>query len=333
MLPGLCLWRRFVVSVLAAVAVLVLASPVGGGHSDYDSSQLIAFTRADGIYVIRADGTGERPLRRGGVAAGVAGLAWSPSGRRVAFTSSGGGLWVMDADGKNLVRLVSPAQISAKAWGSLSWSPLGRRVAFSAPGAEGRPDIWLVNADGTNPHRLVKTPNHSELYVDWSPYGDRVAFADPIRWFFRLYVMATNGKHLRAINPGWFFQAAMPRWSPQGNRLTFMGWLGSLNMESLSTQMRTAEIWVTPVNGRYPRQLTHNSVVDSNPSWSFDGSKIVFLRGVDQEMVFVPPLKRSAAEIYVMNADGTGVKQLTHNQLGEGSPAWQPIPTSSGAAS
>lgn len=303
------------------------ASPVGGGRIDYDSSQLIAFTRVDGIYVMRADGTGMRVLRRGGVAAGVMGLAWSPSGRRLAFTTSGGDIWAMDADGSHLVRLVAADQISAKAFSSLSWSPLGRRIAFTAASTQGRPDIWLLNADGTTPHRLLATPNHSELQVDWSPYGDRLAFADPIEWFFRLYVMDTNGRQLRAINPGWFFQAAMPRWSPQGNQLVFMGWLASLS-ESSPTQMRGTEIWATPVNGRYPRQLTHNTVADRSPAWSFDGRKIVFVRGGDENLVFVPPQKHSSAEIYVMNADGTGVTRLTHNRIGEGSPAWQPIPTS-----
>lgn len=139
--------------------------------------------------------------------------------------------------------------------------------------------------------------------------------------------MDTNGRHLRAINPGWFFQAAMPRWSPQGNRIAFMGWLGSLT-ETSPAQMRGTEIWVTPVDGRYPRQLTHNAVVDVSPARSSDGSKIVFVHGGDEELVFVPPQKRSTAELYVMNADGTGITRLTHNRIGEESPAWQPIPTS-----
>lgn len=171
--------RLLIVLAAAAAAALLSASPVGGDRIDYDSSQLIAFTRADGIYLMRADGTGVRALRRGGVAAGVSGLAWSPSGRLLAFTTSGGEIWAMDADGAHLVRLVAADQISAKAFYSLSWSPLGRRIAFTAGSNSVRPDIWLVNADGTNPHRLLNTPNRSELQVDWSPYGDRLAL--PIR--------------------------------------------------------------------------------------------------------------------------------------------------------
>ena len=39
------------------------------------------------------------------------------------------------------------------------------------------------------------------------------------------------------------------------------------------------------------------------------------------------PVRRSTAEICIMNADGTNVTKLTHNKLGEGFPAWQPVPS------
>ncbi len=61
---------------------------------------------------------------------------------------------------------------------------------------------------------------------------------------------------------------------------------------------------------------------DSSPAWSPDGGKIVFLRG--RGNFLLSPGERSAAEIYVMNADGSGVTRLTHDRFGEGSPAWQP---------
>jgi TolB protein len=186
-------------------------------------------------------------------------------------------------------------------------------------------DIWVVNADGTNAHRLLRAPRPSLYQVDWSPFGNRFALTE-LGWFLRVYVMDTNGKHLRAINPGPIVEAAMPHWSPQGNRLAFMSWPTAAPGDAESP-MQEAEIWALDVNQGYAQRLTHNTVIDSNPAWSPDGSRIVFLRGHGIETLFVgAPEKRSHGEIYVMDADGTRVTRLTHNGVGEGSPAWQPGP-------
>lgn len=319
---------RLVIVLAAAGLVLVSASAAGGGRSGYDSSQLIAFTRADGIYAMRADGTGVRLLRRGGATVGAFGLAWSSDGRRLAF-SNGRAIWTIRADGTGLVSLLTATQISASGVGEPSWAPLGGRIALTAVRPEQQGDIWMVNADGTNAHRLQRTPNRSEYQLDWSPYGNRIAFTDVNGYFLHLYVMDTSGKHVRALNPGWLFQAGMAHWRPQGNQLAFMGWASpTFGSDSDSGTLRDADIWVTDTRGRASQRLTHDTVVDSSPAWSFDGSKIVFVRGGNPDWVFVPPQKRSTAEIYVMNADGTGITRLTHNKVGEGSPAWQPIPTS-----
>ena len=52
---------------------------------------------------------------------------------------------------------------------------------------------------------------------------------------------------------------------------------------------------------------------DSAPAWSPDGRQIAFESNLDGDM-----------EIYVMNADGSGVRQITHNTLWDEGPAWSP---------
>jgi Tol biopolymer transport system component len=49
-------------------------------------------------------------------------------------------------------------------------------------------------------------------------------------------------------------------------------------------------------------------------AWSPDGQKLLFVRGRPNK----------AAEIYVVNADRSGQRQLTHNTLNEGNPTWSP---------
>ena len=86
MLPAfpLRLGARLVV-VLAFAPVLGAMLVIGGARSQDAASGLIAFARADGIYVMGAGGSGVHALRRGGVATQPRDLAWSRDGRRLLF--------------------------------------------------------------------------------------------------------------------------------------------------------------------------------------------------------------------------------------------------------
>jgi Tol biopolymer transport system component len=45
--------------------------------------------------------------------------------------------------------------------GSLAWTPLGKQIVYTIPSTSGQNgDIWIVNADGTNKHRLLHNGSH-----------------------------------------------------------------------------------------------------------------------------------------------------------------------------
>jgi TolB protein len=183
----------------------------------------------------------------------------------------------------------------------------------------------VVNTDGTNAHRLLQTPRLSEFHLDWSPTGKRIAFTDVYGMSLHLRVMNTNAKNVRTIVTGRGIEFATPDWSPDGRSIAFMSWpVRESPPGTLSGSLSEAEIWVTNVSGRSWR-LTHNSVLDTNPVWSPDGSKFAFVHGGAPNWSFLSPAKRDSSDIYVMNADGSGMTRLTHNDVGEAFPAWQPV--------
>ena len=77
-----------------------------------------------------------------------------------------------------------------------------------------------------------------------------------------------------------------------------------------------SDIYVVNTDGTGLKRLTHDAVWQERPSWSPDGSKILF-------SVWTRQSPRSAT-IWVMNADGTGKTKLTSGALRGVLPNWSP---------
>jgi Tol biopolymer transport system component len=157
-------WR-----MLAAVAVLAASAYGCGGQDAVDPSGSlvsregkIAFTRVtkfndtdieSNIYTIKLDGLEQRRLIN---SPGLDGFsAWSPDGRRIAFTSDRNSgnweLYVMNSDGTEQQRLTNTLE---KDEGVPSWSPDGEKIAYVVD-LIGEPTIHVMNADGSDQRRLV----------------------------------------------------------------------------------------------------------------------------------------------------------------------------------
>ena len=81
-------------------------------------------------------------------------------------------IYVVDTDGKNLLRLTQgPASDTYP-----TWSPDGTQIAFVSDRNNGI-DIYLMNADGTNPIQLTHNVWEMDGGPSWSPDGRKIAFS------------------------------------------------------------------------------------------------------------------------------------------------------------
>lgn len=80
----------------------------------------------------------------------------SPDGKRIVFVSYRSGpqqMWVSNADGTQAFPITSSAKFHSSDFPR--WSPDGQWIAFHAEAADGRDDIWIIDANGSRPRRLT----------------------------------------------------------------------------------------------------------------------------------------------------------------------------------
>jgi Tol biopolymer transport system component len=113
--------------------------------------------------------------------------SWSPDGTRIAFASNRDSdlitnpfdteIFVMNTDGSDVVRLTDAEEPGVSRW-EPAWSPDGTQIAFTSSDDSGS-NIWLMDADGSNPVNLTGWPAGPNQKPSWAPDGSRIVFATP----------------------------------------------------------------------------------------------------------------------------------------------------------
>jgi TolB protein len=130
----------------------------------------------------------------------------------------------------------------------------------------------------------------------------------------RLYAVATHGSGGRFVTgeseptDGSVLVEAHPDWSPTADRIVFTRY--TVQGEDAAPP----KIWSVAPDGSDLVQVTQGEAPDFLPAWSADGTRIAFTREL-----------QGSAEIFVMNADGSDLRQLTHDRtVNDEHPAWSP---------
>ncbi len=290
--------------LLATLLGLTLAIPGMVGADAFPDRVLFVSSR-DGnaqIYVMHADGDQPRALTRG--PAENTDPAWSPDGRRISFTSyrdGNGEIYVMNADGSHVSCLTDhPLLDDAPAW-----TPDGRIIFRSM--RDGHANFFAMDANGGNLTRL--TDNRLDKGPPLvSPEGGRVAFIgiDPADMSQQVYVMSLAGGPAVRLTTS-KGQKFSPAWSPDGRRLAYVQRDGHY-----------LSIWVAEVDtGRSVKITDTPKFSNTHPVWSPDGRRIAFVSSRDGGA-----LDQARGDIYVMDADGGNVANLTRDPDEDNYPAW-----------
>jgi Tol biopolymer transport system component len=243
---------------------------------------------------------------------------------KIAFMTDRDGnyeIYTMNPDGAEQANLTNhPSQDYNPAW-----SPDGTRMAFGSD-RDGNGELYIIDVNGSG---LIRLTNEAEgdYAPAWSPDGTQVAFStfrdgnEKDYFNSEIYIMKSNGTDLIRLTNN-LINDFFPAWSPDGTKIIFF------------SEQNGVEINLINSDGSGLVRLASGY----SPSWSPDGTKIAFV-GVNStylerwnpkfmlinyryDTIFSP---NAHTDIYTMNADGSGITNLTNTPgWSDAAPTWSP---------
>ena len=127
--------------------------------------------------------------------------------------------------------------------------------------------------------------------------------------------MTPEGKDVRRLTHNREGDEIDLDWSPDGSRLVYV------RSRRHGAGPIRSEVAVMGKNGHDVSVLTHTERDEGSAAFSPNGKRIVFSKCCYGES--------ETSEIFVMRTDGTHVVRLTHDEVYDSYPDWQPIPRGS----
>jgi Tol biopolymer transport system component len=250
--------------------------------------------------------------------------AWSPDGSQLAVErvtrrgdTAENGIFVMNADGTGLRRLLDITTPRFTSTGQIQWSPDGTQIAFvriqgfhGGVGAQWIQQLMVMDADGSNLHAVTQPRDGQVTSFSWSPDGSQIVFTKqspkPKDVYGQdlgqdLYVVPTDGGRPVALTHDG--RSMDPAWSPDGTKIAFVS-----RREKMDFRRSTIYLMNTDGTGR--TALTTEGTPDGEPTWSPDGSAIAFIRFVN--------VQPDTCRLMSIRPDGSGEREILGRPMVDG---------------
>jgi Tol biopolymer transport system component len=230
--------------------------------------------------------------------------AWSPDGTLIAFQSKKDGgdyqVFVMDRDGNNKRRLSDGRGYA----GWPAWSPDGKSVVYvqgDKPDPGTAKEIYVAPLEGGAP-RQVTSFGKDLIRPQWSPDGKHLLYVEGRGDRSAIMLMNADGTGSHEIALA--SRGTSPQLSPDGSRVAYY---------AVNPPQPGSDIFVVPIGGGTPTNLTAASADDYAPAWSPDGNRLTWASS-----------RAGAFRIVVARTDGADVRVVSSGSGSDSQPAWGP---------
>jgi TolB protein len=212
------------------------------------------------IYIADYDGYNVQPVTQDGTI--VAAPTWVPGRRMLYYTSYKlGNPDIYSHDLASGTRKVTARYSGLNTAAAIS--PDGTRMAMILSKG-GSPDVYVADADGTNPKQLTKT-KEDESSPCWSPDGRTICFVSRIDGARALCTIGAEGGEIRRIRTSGISNPSEPDWSPDGKTIVFTAQMGGFEICTVPEEGGTATLLVS----------------GEDPSWAPNSRTVIFTRRLE----------------------------------------------------
>jgi Tol biopolymer transport system component len=258
----------------------------------YENGRVVGSERVDGegssqIFSFAPDGSDRRQLTTSG--SNII-PSWSRDGKRILFTSNNE-IFVMNGDGSGKRQLtfhtqganITPVE-----------SPDGKHIAFTGIRGDNRPEVWVMNADGSGQKQLTTTPRVLPK-----------ATANPLSGQTLFDRLPPKMKKLEKELPGWLQNV-----DHKDQAAGAMSLLHTMQEHIKSNHFEEAEpeldallkmMGFSPDGVVRTAPTIYEMSSSMHPTWSADGKRLAFAS-----------TRYGTTQVWMMNSDGSGQRQLTH---------------------
>jgi Tol biopolymer transport system component len=296
-------WAAAIMAIALFVTIWFFGSRPASGNAD--PGRVVFTSSRTGTYELYvADGAEALPSPLAALPGDEFAPTWSSDGERVAYVRLLDGnhdIYRVNVDGtENLPVAASPATEATPAW-----SPDGQRVAFSS-NHSGNFEIYTVAADGVGGWEPVGHHPGVDRSPVWTSDGQIISIAQREQgWGLYQHSLADHSETLIYQGTGEIFTLARAH---DGKHLAF----------AMRDATGNADIYTVASDGQGLQRLTTDPAEDAYPSWSPDGSRLIFQSKRDNTGI------ANAAQLYMVNADGTGEARVSQGSDDDRQPAWRP---------